>query len=89
MPQIATFVLISGKGNCYHAAAALGVADLEGTLVAADDLLTHRKADAAAAGLGGAHVELLLHKGQLAGRDAGAVVPDGVQGCSFIGLHMK
>ena len=41
-----------------------------------DDLIAHRKTDAAAPGLGGALVKLLLHIGQLRLWNAGAVVPD-------------
>ena len=41
-----------------------------------DDLIAHRKADAAAPGLGGAFVKLLLDEGQFRFRDTGAKVPD-------------
>lgn len=43
-----------------------GVADGEDAVVKADDLIAHRKADAAAPGLGGALVELLLDEGSSA-----------------------
>ena len=56
--------------------AAVGVADVEHAAVALDDLVAHRQADAAAPGLGGALVKLLLYIGQLRLRNAGAVVSD-------------
>ena len=43
-----------GQPDSHHGAAALGVGDVKGSLMEADDLIAHRKADAAAPGLGAA-----------------------------------
>ena len=57
-----TFVLfLFRQSNGHHRAAALGIADVKGTTMESDDLIAHRKADAAAPGLGGALVKLLLY----------------------------
>ena len=72
-----TFVLfLFRQPNGHHRAAALGIADVKGTTMESDDLIAHRKTDAAAPGLGGALVKLLLYIGQLRLWNAGAVVPD-------------
>ena len=61
-----TFVLfLFRQPNGHHRAAALGIADVKGTTMESDDLIAHRKTDAAAPGLGGALVKLLLYIGQL------------------------
>ena len=60
-----------------NAAAALGIADGQRSVMQADDLVTHGKTDAAAPGAGGPFIKLFLDMGQILGRDAGAIVPDG------------
>src|SRR5699024_6773823 len=59
-----------------YAAAALRVANLQGTVVGLHDLLAHRQANAGSPGLGGTFVELVFDKGQLLLRHTGTVVPD-------------
>ena len=49
-----TFVLsLFRQSDRDHRAAAFGIGDLKDAAVEPDDLIAHRKADAAAAGLGG------------------------------------
>ena len=61
----------------YNAPSPLGVVNIQGTLVAGDNLVAHRQSNAGPPRLGGPLIELVLHVGQLLSRDTGAVVPDG------------
>ena len=56
---------LDGQADGDGAAAPLGVADVQHALVAGDDLLAHRQADAGASGLGRTLIELVLDVGQL------------------------
>ena len=65
-----------GQADGDRAAAAGGVADVQRSVVAVDDLIADGEADAGAPGLGGALVEFIFNVGQLVLRHAGAVIPD-------------
>ena len=66
----------NGQTNRYDCAAAFGIPNIKNAAVPPDNLIAHRKADAAAAGLGAALIKLLLDKRKLRLRNTGAVVPD-------------
>ena len=67
-------VLIRGQLNGYEHSAAIGVFDAQRAEVAADNLVAHGEANAAAAPARAALVEFLLDKRQLGLRNARAIV---------------